>query len=758
MRYTAMGRSPRNAVSVPALSGGVNLGDALNLVDDNQLTDCKNVWYKDGMLQTRPAVVKYLDVCEDEILADYDLEVYHTNIISYLNGNKYTFAIQKKIKRGLSIESGEWAIEKIDANVLMFGENGLEKTLKVNCADVWDYEVLYSSKPTKSNGIGLYMAISRQMDIVDFGTPTSRKIVELFEATTDGSFEMLTEDELYSPIVMINGKGNSYTELPAATQSEYAPSSFLEGYSGIYNVWHRYCYTTDGVSTRFAIPQSIRNCKIKIQYTNHVTGKTFLSETLEVFNSNTNPIEFGDFFLKAYIGENEEESEIEISPKEGKKPFPSSLGRLANNLIIYVMIEVPQWDSNLYGCTISEHFGGSSGGIHSGTRTFLSGIKIDGNQNMLNWSDLNNPTYFPENNYAHVGSSSQRITALAKQDDMLVVYKENELFYTTYAEGGTYTADDIASGKVIDVTTLSAVFPITQIHSVIGCDLPNTIQLCGNRLVWACKDGNVYTLKTADQYSTANVAKISSLVDKRLKEIIKTESNLEANFSAIYKGHYLLVFGNCVFAMDYDQYYFNSLPAYSDTKKAQKKLIWYYWEFPTMEGSIFKNFFSVNEQCYLFNVSTYLPASSGVEYANYTMFRLTENELQDECLKQAGLINSGDHIPLELVMVSIESVIQTKMFDFGAMERFKSIEQLYIGFGKAEGETALQYITENGTLDKGTVNIEASSDIHSPQYVETKRFLPCIKRALRFGLRITTKGRIALGGILIKFKYMGVTR
>ena len=98
------------------------------------------------------------------------------------------------------------------------------------------------------------------------------------------------------------------------------------------------------------------------------------------------------------------------------------------------------------------------------------------------------------------------------------------------------------------------------------------------------------------------------------------------------------------------------------------------------------------------------------------------------------------------------------MFDFGAMDRFKSIEQMYVGFGEVEGETSVQYLTDRGTLDKGVVEISSNGDMQSPQFIKTKRFLPGIKRALRFGVRFTAKGRVAISGVLIKYKYMGVTR
>ena len=53
MRIPKMPKSNQYRVSVPALNGGVNLNDAPNLVEDNQLTAVLNMWWKDEALRTR---------------------------------------------------------------------------------------------------------------------------------------------------------------------------------------------------------------------------------------------------------------------------------------------------------------------------------------------------------------------------------------------------------------------------------------------------------------------------------------------------------------------------------------------------------------------------------------------------------------------------------------------------------------------------------------------------------------------------------
>ena len=94
-------------------------------------------------------------------------------------------------------------------------------------------------------------------------------------------------------------------------------------------------------------------------------------------------------------------------------------------------------------------FGGDRSGINGGTRLFVSGNPSE--PNLVHWSDVNNPLYFPENNYARIGNSGMAVTAFGKQENILVLFKESEIYYATYVAGGDFTAQDVIDGKVVDV-------------------------------------------------------------------------------------------------------------------------------------------------------------------------------------------------------------------------------------------------------------------------------------------------------------------
>ena len=83
-------KHPLRSVGIPSLSGGVNLRDGLTQVNDNQLTDVKNMWFKDGMLKTRPGVINTGELPGDSTveLSD-DVVVKPTDAFKEKDGIRY---------------------------------------------------------------------------------------------------------------------------------------------------------------------------------------------------------------------------------------------------------------------------------------------------------------------------------------------------------------------------------------------------------------------------------------------------------------------------------------------------------------------------------------------------------------------------------------------------------------------------------------------------------------------------------------------
>ena len=106
-------------------------------------------------------------------------------------------------------------------------------------------------------------------------------------------------------------------------------------------------------------------------------------------------------------------------------------------------------------------------------------------------------SYFPMEQVQLAGSSEERITAFGKQQDNLIIFKEGSVGKTTL---GTQTIN----GRIfIDL-------PYVPVNASIGCDLPWSIQLVENNLVFTNRKGIYMLLDT----TPANENSIVSLSRK----------------------------------------------------------------------------------------------------------------------------------------------------------------------------------------------------------------------------------------------------
>lgn len=111
------------------------------------------------------------------------------------------------------------------------------------------------------------------------------------------------------------------------------------------------------------------------------------------------------------------------------------------------------------------------------------------------------PGYFPFEQYNFAGDTEEPITGFGKQQAMLVVFKEHSLGRVNFE------TTEMASGRVM----LS--MPYTRINDRIGCDLPWSIQLVENNLVFANTEGGVYLLRDSTSAYENNVVGISRNVN-----------------------------------------------------------------------------------------------------------------------------------------------------------------------------------------------------------------------------------------------------
>lgn len=110
------------------------------------------------------------------------------------------------------------------------------------------------------------------------------------------------------------------------------------------------------------------------------------------------------------------------------------------------------------------------------------------------------PGYFPVDQYNLAGDASDPITGFGKQQGLLVVFKEKSI---GKASLGTVTVD----------SRVRLTLDYTSINANIGCDLPNTIQLVQNNLVFCNTEQGVHIISDSSAAKENNVVTISKNVN-----------------------------------------------------------------------------------------------------------------------------------------------------------------------------------------------------------------------------------------------------
>lgn len=110
------------------------------------------------------------------------------------------------------------------------------------------------------------------------------------------------------------------------------------------------------------------------------------------------------------------------------------------------------------------------------------------------------PGYFPVSQYQLAGDADNAVTGFGCQQSYLIIFQR-----TSLGRASLGTAE-IDGRTALDL-------PYTPINALTGCDLPGTVQLIGNNLVWACSDSGVYMLRDSSSALENNVECISRKIN-----------------------------------------------------------------------------------------------------------------------------------------------------------------------------------------------------------------------------------------------------
>ncbi len=745
MGLPIMKRTPTYTLTVPEMSGGMNLRDGLTLVSDNQLTDCKNVWFKDGMLRTRPRVRSsdLTDVVSTSEGFDYDhAQKLNINIssdnVAVINGQRYILQAT--------------AIEFYDEEQSL---NTLKVMLKYVCESDINSEVYVGEFSIEHSfgEAGSILVFQHNGDVYCFIADNPDATVVRIKRESEGRYaehEKLTEEDMTVPLIATNGKPdsvstdftgemiNGHNLLTRYYTAQYSTVDLsAESNRMRYPLIHPVQYATANgwMPYDYAVGK-----KVTVTYTT-IEGKEYTHEvTLNEWGA-------GD---EQTAGEDGYRLSVNHSgfnlwdDSTGDYPYVTPDDYVSNNLTVTAPGPFDEaYVKKAVNMTRATWFGGASYGLYGGSRLFLGGNTQDSEQALIIWSDLNDPLYFSENNYTYVGDKAQAVTAFGKQADALVIFKERETYQTQYVANETPTAEEIINQSVIDLSAQTAYFPVTLVHGYIGCDCPDTVKLCRNRLMWANSDGKVYTLQSQNQYNERAIFEVSEMVERRLK----AETDLKKAHAVDYDGHYILQVGSHLYVMDYNSYGSIYVSSHAKNEDANIKIPWYYWELPITPDAML----AVSDSL----IMTVCVIDGTAERVSACVKNFYFDDSVNTDIIAVPRYDNGWVADTEKLNVSV--LIQTKLYDFGAPARLKSVNIVNFSFGYNDGAPIkVEFISERSISDEHSITVSgAEAKSYEPQYIHPCRLFPYTKGTVMFGARITCDGMLSIASMSLQYKALG---
>ena len=737
MKYPSISKQPMRSISIPELSGGINLRDGISAVNDNQLTDCKNIWFKDAILKTRPGTVQDTTLEFDGFQPSSGGRVYvrdpqKENAVRVAGGSRYTLISQRTDYYRLPESGGDLLPSNSHIQFFWVGKTSGGITHDRLPSISTEYGTAFENHFVIQNKKTLYCFA----ELKDGG--------EIYKLEDGGdSWVKLADEDIYAPIIMTHCKPIGKSR-PSEQELLDAGGVMLEGYNLLGNycrrIWSTYnsaAASGDTVKSHFMQYGLLNNAnefvgktvtakitdKNGTVYTHSVTVAAASGWSVEQTNR-------GDGIYLAVVGKS---LSFFTSPTAQSGGYTTAA--ISENDFVEDNMVITEPCSNtkenlkkVFAMTRQMWFGGDAAGISGGSRVFLGANTDEKEKSLVIWSGLNNPLYFPENCYAYVGNNSQSVTAFGRQSDMLVIFKERETYLTQYVRNSSITASDLINQKVVDYTASSVYFPIILLHSGIGCDCPDSIELCRNRLVWACTDGNVYTLCNENQYSERTIFKVSDMISRRLKN-----ESLHRAMSADIDGRYFLFADKHVFVMEYESYGYTYVASYSKAEDAQLRIPWWYWELPETAVCVLTDGTEL----------IMLTAKSNEYYTkDYPIYRFEDGRAAD---------GGGN---------AIETFLQTKIFDFGAPAYTKNVPLVNIAFGNNGGEpVTVSFVSESGSCGDEEVTLsESAEDEYSPEFVHNRQLRPSAHTVTRFGVRLECSGIMSVDAISLNYRLLGGAR
>lgn len=727
MRYPYINSRPKRALEIPDMVGGINLRDGISNIADNQLTDGLNVYDKDGRLRTRSGY-KILDNIPKNITKDFPGQGERT---LYYGGH----SVIGKYKSGVIISvyratDDEYA-PRVREYLYFLSEKGQIKYLDyvhINFEDNPEVHIF----TVKDNY--LYDIAS-----TGYGTESVYTYTSAYKLDLEAAEPSFSSTDIYIPTALVNYK--------ASNNGNNFEATAFEGYSLL----------TDKckiIGSTINLAEATHPAKYKLPFKAKIgstltvdiqgdSGVNTYSLTVASSGASWDSASYARGGKWLYLNANRDTVMFYNEQKSAIYTYTVNWYH-ENNMTITVEresnTEITEKREAIFDCRRQFWYGGTANGITSGSRLFFGGSTAPKYRNMIFWSGLNDATALLENCYAAVGDKSTGVTGFGQQGENLIIFKESSTHYTQTQYNNDITAEQLINQQIVDYSANAVYYPIIDISGDIGCDLPDTVKLCNNRLIWANRNGKVYTLTNANQYSQMNIYELSAMIEP------ETAAKRIVGGNAVrYDGYYMLQYminDNSQTVPDSVAYLLRlesdgvRYVTYGKVKNKELKTAWFKF---SIDGNM------LNTDDAYGNI----PALYMTEGSNHLFFYGFSQNDYDEIPDESGQELTTEHREIDCFLL-------TKAFDFGLPNYRKFISDINITAGNNGGvPIGVTFKTDEGEEETEIIPVGAETEDRTVSYYDSYHLMPGLKGYCRLSIELRSNGIIDVDKISLIYRLLG---
>lgn len=691
MKYKSLGKEAQKELLIESFEGGINTSVPPNCIEDNELSEGLNIWYRDGFLQKRPGLIPDISsLFWQEDVGEFDT-------LKYKFFPQPVFYCGKEYRIFAVIHSDIMTFERyciflisktceiINMGVLHFGRISSDVFYLPESVN------FFSGK--SGDGIGIYAFVTLYNS-----NGSGEKEYHIYEATGDEKNWVITTD-YYIPTVYVNGRGDSY-EMSQTAQRVFSEHTPFEPESvNMINGSFRAYFSSDGFSSVFRLPL------MDIDPNAEITCRLYHSPDVSTFWH----IEAGK--NEAVCTQYSNPITLTVDRLKGVLKFTSN----GTNHNIDYMNDYKYNNICITSCVRNlnkfEDIVSSTQMTKSGEHLLFSGGSDTGR---IYCSRSDNPLYFPSKSSIYVGDCNEQVSGLSSFKGDVLCFKENRI-YKLNIRGGK-KLDGLLTDVITECYEPSTI-SFDCISENIGSIFPDTVCSFGGCLFFLSSNGEVYKMNSLNR---EGLKEISFKIKNKLSYAFSSFTPINTDiFACLVDGNYMLFMGNKVFVLNCSVKGVRYPSSAFKTK--DENCGWFYFEFP-QEFLISGAFLSGKEMFFICGDM----GSCGIY------------KLNGDC----DQLYRGD----ETVNFPIECSAATKLFSLGGILSKKFIEKVEL---VASGEMIIKYLAPLQIAEYKLIS-EDYSDLLIPKSSHTDKISSMGVRM--FGIKIETDKKAALSSLAVKYR------